>query len=393
MGAYIAPMGALAAASRYLFGSSQIGEADRRVVASYIGNIRVRWFGRQKVGRVVELWLRLCGRCVRCRVCAVETGFGTPLKHNTADTPQRHQRSLRTDFHTSTRSIRSCMGRMASTLPPSRSLPVFTVRCDIRTPAHVTMAAMSPRVLVLALLVVCASFVPAVVAWGGGGHIATARIAQHRFTAQAEQLAVQLLPEYKGEIYNIASWADQIRDQANYTWSYGLHFADQPDWTCNYDVDRDCTYRDVKGACVDGAVRNYTQRLQNATLNDYTQYREALEFLVHFVGDLHQVSPVCTHPASTRPNQCSYDATHTHRSCVLVVCSAAARWLPRRSGRQSHTGELSWLQLEPALAVGQRTDQPTRVTELLQQLCRLGRAPARPAADDVCTQRVRLAQL
>ena len=160
--------------------------------------------------------------------------------------------------------------------------------------------------LALAFLLCTCSLLPSTLAWGGQGHNATARIAQSRFTPGATKMTRALLPDKAGQIDSISSWADQVRGTANYTWSYGLHFADTPDFECNYDVARDCTYLGVDGVCVDGAVRNYTHRLQDMQLADYTQKREALEFFVHFAGDLHQV---------TTSRHCHTSTTHT---CVAV---------------------------------------------------------------------------
>ena len=50
-----------------------------------------------------------------------------------------------------------------------------------------------------------------------------------------EALAVvkQLLPPIaKGELASVCSWPDDIRKQ--YRWSAALHFADTPDYVCNY---------------------------------------------------------------------------------------------------------------------------------------------------------------
>ena len=62
-----------------------------------------------------------------------------------------------------------------------------------------------------------------------------------------------------------------------------MTFADTPDSACSYVAARDCMYRGAVGVCVDGAVRNYTQRLTDAFIDGAMQYREALQFLVSFV--------------------------------------------------------------------------------------------------------------
>ena len=70
----------------------------------------------------------------------------------------------------------------------------------------------------------------------------------------------------------------------SYAWSERLHFVDTPDWLCEFDFTRDCP----NGVCAVGAVVNYTRRLLPGSDLDSEQRVEALKFLVHFVGDLHQ---------------------------------------------------------------------------------------------------------
>jgi hypothetical protein len=83
----------------------------------------------------------------------------------------------------------------------------------------------------------------------------------------------------------VASWADHVRD--NYTWSGQLHYINTPDWVCNYSYGRDCIWGGVLGFCVDGAIKNYTLRLLDPSL-PFFQLNEALKFLIHFLGDIHQ---------------------------------------------------------------------------------------------------------
>ena len=168
--------------------------------------------------------------------------------------------------------------------------------------------------VLFALLACC---VPGVVAWGGAGHMATAKLAQSLFTPAATAMADRFLPEVLGQIDAIASWADDVRRQPGWGWTSGLHFADTPDFRCHYVASRDCAYEGVDGACVDGAVHNYTQRLLDASIDNWTQYREALEFLVHFVGDLHQVRYTEAHSPCR-----STLAPHSHSPTGLTsVCT------------------------------------------------------------------------
>jgi len=124
--------------------------------------------------------------------------------------------------------------------------------------------------------------------WGPTGHASVAAIAQSYLGANASTLCQLLLPEVKGDIVQIASWADEVRRNPAYSWSGALHYVDTPDWACNYNTARDChDDAGVAGNCVTGAIGNYTARLMDGTLSQ-AQRAEALKFLVHFVGDLHQ---------------------------------------------------------------------------------------------------------
>jgi len=87
----------------------------------------------------------------------------------------------------------------------------------------------------------------------------------------------------------VASWADHILhpDRSNnWGWSKQLHYVDTEDWVCIYDQPKDCNWTSGQ-RCVDGAIQNYTQRLADSQL-DPIQRQEALQFLIHFIGDAHQ---------------------------------------------------------------------------------------------------------
>ena len=131
------------------------------------------------------------------------------------------------------------------------------------------------------------SLSPLVSCWGGEGHIATAWLAQSRFTSSATLLTSSLLPNVTGNISLIASWADQVRSRTHdpyYPWSAPWHYVDTPPYQCHYVEALDCPAE----GCVDTAVRNYTSRSLTLSSQDVDQRREAMEFLVHYVGDLHQ---------------------------------------------------------------------------------------------------------
>lgn len=126
-------------------------------------------------------------------------------------------------------------------------------------------------------------------AWGVEGHYATCLLAQNLFS-QATQDAVQdLLPKHaEGNLASLCSWPDEVRRR--YRWSGPLHYIDTPDFFCNYNYDRDChDSSGIQGRCAAGAINNYTSQLATYFSNSQ-QYNltEALLFLAHIVGDIHQ---------------------------------------------------------------------------------------------------------
>ncbi|GAU48862.1 hypothetical protein TSUD_85960 [Trifolium subterraneum] len=96
-----------------------------------------------------------------------------------------------------------------------------------------------------------------VLGWGKDGHYAVCKIAEDFLSEDALFAVNQLLPDSaQGDLASVCSWPDEIRHNYHYRWSSALHYIDTPDFNCNY------------------------QYCNNLT--------EALMFLSHFVGDVHQ---------------------------------------------------------------------------------------------------------
>ncbi|KAJ0038637.1 hypothetical protein Pint_21973 [Pistacia integerrima] len=132
---------------------------------------------------------------------------------------------------------------------------------------------------------------PGTYGWGTEGHFTICKIAQSRLSKAAEDAVKQLLPEYaNNDLASVCSWADNVKFR--YHWSSALHFIDTPDKLCTYQYNRDCMDEDgVKGRCVAGAINNYTTQLlsyNGASSQSEYNLTEALLFLSHFMGDIHQ---------------------------------------------------------------------------------------------------------
>lgn len=119
--------------------------------------------------------------------------------------------------------------------------------------------------------------------WGTSGHSIIAEIAQRRLDPGPLRRVKELLG---GEVSlaSIAAWADDVVLSRPNTLNW--HFVNIPFAANEYDPQRDCS-PGPKGDCVINAIQRASATLQDAT-RPKPERREALMFLVHFVGDVHQ---------------------------------------------------------------------------------------------------------
>jgi hypothetical protein len=126
----------------------------------------------------------------------------------------------------------------------------------------------------------------AVGGFGKIGHSLTGKVAQAFLSPKSAILIDKLLPEYAGQLEGAAVWADQIKSNRSYDWAKSLHYVnpvdDNPPGTCSYRGSSDCP----TGMCIVEAIHNYTTRFNSSTSLDSRS--EALKFLIHFIGDIHQ---------------------------------------------------------------------------------------------------------
>ncbi|XP_030440062.1 endonuclease 2 [Syzygium oleosum] len=126
--------------------------------------------------------------------------------------------------------------------------------------------------------------------WGIDGHYTICKIAESRLTGAAADAVKQLLPESAEDLASVCAWADRVKFR--YRWSSELHYINTPDNLCKYQYSRDCKDDNgEKGRCVAGAINNYTSQLLDYGSNSIRaayNLTEALMFLSHFMGDIHQ---------------------------------------------------------------------------------------------------------
>lgn len=142
------------------------------------------------------------------------------------------------------------------------------------------------RSLAVVLIILLAA--PLAHAWGPMGHSVVAELAQRHLSPAAQAEVLRLLaPEHTMRLADIANWSDRIRNdpaqQALWKRTSRLHYINFRSSDCDYVPPRDC--RD--GDCIVGALAHYVAVLGDRTQSDDVR-REALKFVVHFVGDVHQ---------------------------------------------------------------------------------------------------------
>jgi len=128
-------------------------------------------------------------------------------------------------------------------------------------------------------------------AWGYKGHRIVGDIARNHLTPAAKQSLQALLGN--DDLASISTWADEVRPQRAET--FGWHFVDIPRDAAGFSEERDCyrpddkhpTSKDDHHNCVVDRITMFKQVLADKTASQADRL-EALKFLVHFVGDIHQ---------------------------------------------------------------------------------------------------------
>jgi hypothetical protein len=128
-------------------------------------------------------------------------------------------------------------------------------------------------------------------AWGPKGHRIVGAIAQAHLTDPARQQVLLLLGNTN--LADVANWADDIKGQRRET--YGWHFVDIPKDSSGFSQARDCYQpndtrpytKDDHHNCVVDRIDMFRQTLANKNAPQSDRV-EALKFLVHFIGDVHQ---------------------------------------------------------------------------------------------------------
>lgn len=154
------------------------------------------------------------------------------------------------------------------------------------TPTAVTrFLRRSLSVSLLCLLLGLTAAAP-VAAWSVLGHRLVGELAERRLTPAARAEVERLLAgESDPTLGGVASWADALRatDPERFKRTSRWHYVNFPAGGCDYRPERDCP----NGDCVIAQIRRQRDLLADRS-QPLEARRDALKFLVHFVGDVHQ---------------------------------------------------------------------------------------------------------
>jgi hypothetical protein len=141
---------------------------------------------------------------------------------------------------------------------------------------------MRTKRFVLSLTVAALTFAPSL-AWDKTGHQAIAAMAAARLTPAAQAAVADLLhaDSAASGMDDVADWADRVRHKRDGTSHW--HYVDIPLTSNGYDATRDCP----EGDCIVAQIDKEIAVVKDKTLMPPVR-AEALKFLIHFVGDIHQ---------------------------------------------------------------------------------------------------------
>jgi hypothetical protein len=142
------------------------------------------------------------------------------------------------------------------------------------------------RTIVMLFLVCALGSAPSAHAWSPRGHRLVGELAERQLHPDTRRAVAELLAgEPEPTLGGVAYWADALRgdDPDRFAATSRWHYVKTQPGSCTIDRARDC----VDGACVVGAIEAQSRILADET-RPQAERREALKFLVHFVGDAHQ---------------------------------------------------------------------------------------------------------
>jgi len=136
------------------------------------------------------------------------------------------------------------------------------------------------KYLLQILIIICPLFL---ISWGPTGHRAVAQLAENHLTP-ATKLAIQKILG-RETLADVSNYADEIRSDPQYKYTASWHYVNVP---AGYSFEQFANaVKTMREDNVYKAVLTCERDLKDADKSK-TQKANALKFLVHFVGDLHQ---------------------------------------------------------------------------------------------------------
>lgn len=180
---------------------------------------------------------------------------------------------------------------------------------------HSPRSSHRPLVTLVWFATLALSLAPATtIAWSSQAHEIICEIAWQRFTPAAKKL-VRDLRRVDREAWKTFSascaWADAVRERdGKYAATSAYHYVNVPPGVAGVAPERDC---DDSKRCVTWAIAHYGRQLADRTVASRTR-ADALKFLAHFIGDVHQ--PLHVGRAADRGgNEIPVDFLGDHGSC------------------------------------------------------------------------------
>jgi len=204
--------------------------------------------------------------------------------------------------------------------------------------------------IVAVFIVGSASLLPAAYAWGAAGHEIVATIAQMYLHPSVLPTLCSILDEPTSQCHlaPISTWADKLRYRMR--WSAPLHYVG----TIDEHPPNNCAYPGPNGWAgkkeinvLDG-IKNVTGLLQDWVNHDASDAtaNEALKFLVHFLGDLHQPLHLTGRDRGGNSAKVSWDRRHTNLHSLWdgLLIAKGVRTAPR-----NYSKHLPYPEIEGAL--------------------------------------------
>lgn len=189
-----------------------------------------------------------------------------------------------------------------------------------------------------------------VIAWSALGHRLVGELAQRHLTPAANAEVARLLAgEPDPTLAGVATWADTLRDSdpERFKQTSRWHYVNLSSDRCRFDAARDCK----DGQCVIAAID-----AQRAILADRAQplaaRRDALKFIVHFVGDVHQPMH-----SNARNDQGGNQYQISLRTDIQPEAYARDRYVGGVMGTNLHSVWDYYILAERGLELGQYADR------------------------------------